>query len=137
MEGYIFDIQTNIIGQGIFKWLPSQGLNGGGNMALTVYSEDPVATSVTDLPFDSELARVVPNPSDGNFSLLFNLKSTEDLTIEILDLSGKVIQTNNLGKAFAGHQNISIDASQLNSGFYFCKLSTSKGSFTKKISIVK
>jgi flagellar hook assembly protein FlgD len=80
---------------------------------------------------------VVPNPSDGNFSLLFNLKSTEDLMIEILDLSGKVIQSKNLGKTFAGHQNIDIDANQLNSGFYFCRLSTSKGSFTKKISIVR
>lgn len=137
MEGYIFDIQTNIIGQGIFKWLPSQGLNGSGTMALTVYSDDPVATSVNDLPFDSDLARVIPNPSDGNFSLLFNLKSTEDLTIEVLDLTGKVIQTRSLGKTFAGHQNLSIDASQLNSGFYFCKLSTPKGSFTKKISIVR
>jgi len=139
MRGFMFHFKTNLAGQNVNTWLPSQpGSTTSNNLALTVYSEDPLATSsVNELPFDSDLARVIPNPSDGNFSLLFNLKSTEDLTIEVLDLSGKVIQSKNLGKTFAGHQNIEIDANQLNSGFYFCRLSTSKGSFTKKISIVK
>lgn len=137
MRGFYIHLKTTLSGQNVNTWFPSQ-LGTPYDMALTVYSEDPLATSsINELPFDSDLARVVPNPSDGNFSLLFNLKSTEDLTIEVLDLSGKVIQSKNLGKTFAGHQNIEIDANQLNSGFYFCRLSTSKGSFTKKISIVK
>jgi subtilisin family serine protease len=136
MEGYIFHIQTDVNGRNLNKWLPSHGLNGDSRMSLTIYSEDPTANA-NNLPFDSEFARIVPNPSNGNFSLLFHLKRPEYLTVQILDLSGKVVYTKVIGNSPTGHQEISIDANELCSGLYFCKLSTSSSSFTKKISITK
>ena len=71
MKGYIYLIRTNMFGQTLNKWIPNHGLAGQGIMALTVYSEDPLANSIETLPIDNKLVRIVPNPSNGKFTLMF------------------------------------------------------------------
>jgi hypothetical protein len=137
MEGFIFDIQTNSLGQGVYRWLPSTGLNGQGTMALTVYSDDPLANSINKLTFDANSARVVPNPSNGNFYLMFNQKTSENLNIEIKDVNGKVIYFRHLGFISNGQHEIIVDDAELKEGIYICNIFSKNGSLTKKVVVVK
>jgi len=137
MKGYIFEIKTNILGQSINKWLPSNGLNGTGRMSLTVYSEDPLATGVKNIPIDKNFARIIPNPSNGIFTIMFTLLKSTELGIEVTDLTGKVVYSQPKQKTTDGHQEIELQLQNLNAGIYFCNLRTSEGTVSQKISIVK
>lgn len=137
MRGYIFDIKTNILGQAVNRWLPSHGLSGTGTMALTVYSEDPLATNVVKIPIDQNFARVVPNPSNGNVSLMFTLLKPTNLGVQITDLTGKVVFSRAMSWETDGHKNIDLDLQNLKSGIYFCNIQTDEGVISKKISIVR
>jgi len=137
MRGYIFEIKTNVIGQSINKWLPSNGLNGTGRMSLTVYSEDPLATGVKDMAIDKNFARVVPNPSNGNFTLMFTLLHSTNLGIEVTDITGKIVYSQAMKQAYDGHQEIELNLQNLNAGMYICNIRTTEGTVTQKISIVK
>jgi subtilisin family serine protease len=137
MRGYIFDIKTNILGQAVNKWLPSHGLSGTGTMALTVYSENPTATSVVKIPIDQNFARVVPNPSNGNVSLMFTLLKPTNLGVQITDLTGKIVFSKEMSWETDGHKNIDMDLQYLKSGIYFCNIQTDEGVISKKISIVR
>jgi hypothetical protein len=137
MKGYIFEIKTDILGRVINKWLPSGGLNGTGRMSLTVYSENPFATGIKDIPIDKNFARVVPNPSNGNFTIMFTLLKSTDLGIEVTDLTGKVVYSQPMLKTMDGHQEIELQLQNLNAGMYSCNIRTTEGTVSQKISIIK
>ncbi len=137
MKGYIFDIKTNIIGQSVNRWLPSHGLSGTGRMSLTVYSEDPLASGISMIPIDNNFTRVVPNPSNGNPTIMFTLSKTTELGIEVTDITGKVVYSQPMQKISEGHQEIELQLQNLNSGIYICNLRTNSGTVSQKISIAK
>jgi hypothetical protein len=137
MKGYIFHIKTNNIGQSVNRWLPSHGLNGTGRMSLTVYSEDPLASGISMIPIDNNFTRVVPNPSNGNPTIMFTLSKTTELGIEVTDITGKVVYLQPMQKISEGHQEIELQLQNLNSGIYICNLRTNSGTVSQKISIAK
>jgi hypothetical protein len=106
-------------------------------MSLTVYSEDPLATGVKNIPIDKNFARVIPNPSNGIFTIMFTLLKSTELGIEVTDLTGKVVYSQPKQKTTDGHQEIELQLQNLNAGIYFCNLRTSEGTVSQKISIVK
>lgn len=65
-----------------------------------------------------EYHRVWPNPFDDQFSLGFSLFSSGDVVVEILDLAGRIIQTENLGFKSGGAHGITVAAAHLQAGNY-------------------
>lgn len=139
MKGYIYYLNTTAGGQNVKKWFPSNasGLFGSGKMALTVYSYAPFGLGNNDLPINRDLVRVIPNPSNGNFTIVFTLLRTTDLGVEVTDLSGKVLYTQPEQTRNNGHQEMELNLSGLNAGMYICNLRTTEGSVSQKIIIVK
>ncbi len=138
MRGYIFEINMNIIGQQInTTWLPSHGLKGTGKMSLTVYSEDPLASGIKTIPIDKNFARIIPNPSNGNFIIMFTLLKSTELGVEVTDVTGKVVFSQPMLMTTDGHQEIELQLQNLSAGLYICNLHTTEGSISKKLSIVK
>lgn len=82
-------------------------------------------TSISENELNSIEFNVFPNPSTG----LFNIQSEELInSVEVFDISGKVILTKN------SNGISSIDLNQFNTGFYFVKVN---GSSIKKIQLLK
>jgi hypothetical protein len=79
----------------------------------------------------------VPNPSNGNFYLMFNQKTSENLNIEIKDVNGKVIYFRHLGFISNGQHEIIVDDAELKEGIYICNIFSKNGSLTKKVVVVK
>ena len=76
---------------------------------------------------------IYPNPSLDNFVIQYNLSSSTDVRIELLDLNGRVLQTF-VNKRMDKDENvIQVESNMLESGIYFCKMLTGNAVVTKKI----
>lgn len=71
---------------------------------------------------DADLkARIYPNPSDVNFNLEFNLEKSKQVSIEVIDVMGQIVfsQNKNMSK---GSNIIALDLSDQSVGIYFVQL---------------
>lgn len=70
-----------------------------------------------------EYAYVFPNPSSDDVTIHFKLKMGGVVNLEILDLTGKVVTSDNLGLVDKGEFTKTIDISLLPTGNYFLRFS--------------
>lgn len=63
-----------------------------------------------------------PNPTKGVLNLRFELANNNSVTINVLDVTGKVLISNSLGQLSAGTYNERVNTSSLSSGIYFIEL---------------
>ncbi len=137
MSAYIYDLKTTISGAGVHQWLPSSGLNGNETMSLTVYSDNPTATDVEKILMEKDFLRVVPNPSNGSFTIMFTLPKPTQMGLEVTDLAGKIVYNSPQQKVVDGYKEILLDLQNLATGVYICNIKTSEGTISQKICIVK
>jgi hypothetical protein len=103
---------------------------------------DPIDTTViVSSPvlikgFETQLV-VYPNPAIGTTCIRFNLDRDETVKTEILSLTGKTVRVVANGRFQKGINKVSFDASTLNQGLYFCKISTSKGNIQMNKFLIK
>jgi hypothetical protein len=98
--------------------------NGGNELAIDNIEVNDNSTMSTSENTVFGYARVQPNPVNrGNaINVLFALKNPENVSIEVMDITGKV-QKLIAGRALpSGQSQISIDRSGLSQGIYFIRL---------------
>jgi uncharacterized delta-60 repeat protein len=88
------------------------------------------------LDFDDNItaAMVYPNPIVQETTFDFDLKNTETVSVEIIDIQGKTVQTISKNQELtAGNHKQKINVSNLSSGNYILKFSSPTGSQSIKI----
>jgi len=80
------------------------------------------ATSVTENSPASSTIEVSPNPFYESPTISFNLEKTENVSISIIDITGREVKNISTKNIHTGKNKIRIDLSELNSGIYFCKI---------------
>jgi hypothetical protein len=78
------------------------------------------------------ISNVFPNPTTGLTSINYNLANATDVTIEVVDIAGKVVYTANNGTQLAGGHTVSFDAASFTQGVYYVTVSTNETVVTKK-----
>ncbi|RMG85398.1 MAG: PKD domain-containing protein [Bacteroidetes bacterium] len=88
-----------------------------------------VGTRETSVDFTANL---FPNPTDGSFQIALVAQHSEDLTIEILDLRGRTLQSANLR---LGNTPLTrrFDADTWAAGVYFVKITGRSGTLTRRL----
>lgn len=86
---------------------------------------------------NSQTSVLFPNPADKFAVLNLNLAAQNDITLDISDLSGKLISTSNRGIIPAGITPLEINTSALSSGSYFVTARGNNFSKTFKLIIKK
>jgi hypothetical protein len=76
--------------------------------------------------------KIDPNPSTGLFNLAFNAGSLSDISIAITDISGRIVYRELLAN-YSGAYAKQVDLTAFDKGIYFVRISSEKGSFTRKI----
>jgi hypothetical protein len=76
---------------------------------------------------------VFPNPSDGHQTLKLKLPQSTELSISIIDISGKKIFQQQLGNLTKGEHSIPLDWSNSAAGSYSVVLNSKDFSVTKKL----
>ena len=107
---------------------------GGNNIYLddiNLYNGSPSNELVTGIAEYSSISHLemFPNPADDELNVSFDLPNTDDLTISMVDLSGKIIQTH-LVKAKEGKNLVMMNTQELAAGMYQLRILTSSGQKT-------
>jgi PKD repeat protein len=107
---------------------------GGNNIYLddiNLYNGSPSNDLVTGIAEHSSISHLemFPNPADDELNVSFELPNTDDLTISMVDLSGKIIQTH-LVKAKEGKNLVMMNTQELAAGMYQLRILTSNGQKT-------
>jgi uncharacterized repeat protein (TIGR01451 family) len=98
-----------------------------GTVARMMDNTTQVLTSETTLVsgFESKNEPTVqPNPTNGVFNLMLNRLSEHDVTINIVNLQGTLLDTQ---KTYIGTANLDIDLSKYPSGLYLITMLTANG----------
>jgi len=121
---------------------------GAFNEANTWYdgwsflSESGLAVSIEEprtqtLPVDIALDQNYPNPFNPSTQISFTLPSSENVTLEIFEITGRKVATLINGVQPAGTNTVRFDASNLSSGMYIYRLQSSSISLTRKMMLIK
>jgi hypothetical protein len=77
--------------------------------------------------------RVFPNPVADMFNVELAMFESSNVTLQVYDITGRLVYAETPGFMSSGNHMISIDASSWAAGLYQVKISTDAGSVTRKI----
>jgi hypothetical protein len=83
------------------------------------YNDEEKSVSVAE----GVQAKLYPNPNNGSFTLAYDLKNTDNATVQILDVTGKIVFSNAIDNVTT---IIQLHTSNLQSGIYFIQIMNSK-----------
>ena len=82
-----------------------------------------------------ELGQNMPNPSNGNTTIVYNLPSNERVTLTVRDMTGRVVAVSNEGVKPAGKNMISLNTSAFGAGVYTYTITAGSSSLTKEMMV--
>lgn len=99
-----------------------------GSAAGTAINE--VSAGVTEF-------EIYPNPATEIVNTKFSLTDASSVTVDVLDIMGKVVRTVTNQNLTSGVHQIPVNVNNLSAGTYMVKITTDKGSVTERISVIK
>ncbi len=81
------------------------------------------------------ITSVYPNPASEKAMLEYVLSENSDVSIEIYNIIGEIVYSNNKGMLEIGTYNQEINLQNLNRGIYFVKLQIGDSGYTKKLTV--
>jgi len=79
---------------------------------------------------------VFPNPATSFASISYSLKTTSNVTLDVLNILGERIQTINLGQQSAGENLYVLNTQTLNAGLYVVQINTGSTHEIVKLSVM-
>lgn len=98
---------------------------------------DPSSTSFLDENSKNFGITVYPNPASTDANISFTLNNASDVNIVVTDLSGKVIESKDLGKVAAGSKEVKLSTAVLSEGVYLIYVRANNATSTEKMIINK
>jgi hypothetical protein len=75
----------------------------------------------------------MPNPASVNTTINFNLNGSSNVTLTVRDITGKLVDSFNLGNRNAGNNTFNLNVSEYNAGVYTYTITSGNASATSKI----
>jgi Secretion system C-terminal sorting domain len=125
-----------IVGGQAFQDIPSP--KGSQGWLLKLYSLGcdhagcAIPTSTGEVEDGKKVFVLSPNPADRLLTITFGTLISSDTKVNLIDLQGRIIQSEILKKGEISHP---IDVSNISAGIYFIKISNPSESVTKKVII--
>lgn len=96
------------------------------------------ATGISDLDLNATLYQNMPNPSQGQTIIKYDIAKSTSVSVVFYDIAGHKVKEINEGELAAGSYQLAVDITDFAKGTYFYSLKTSNGaSLTKKMVIAK
>ncbi|HRH39121.1 MAG TPA: T9SS type A sorting domain-containing protein, partial [Flavobacteriales bacterium] len=76
---------------------------------------------------------LMPNPTTGSTQVLFELRKSSSVRLEVIDGLGRTVQRSDLGVRPAGEQRTTLDATALANGSYLVRITTNNGVRTARM----
>jgi hypothetical protein len=113
---------------------------GGGNYLFidNINVRAGVATSVNAVTSEAQiLLTLAPNPATNESKLSFNLTAPSDISVEVVDVTGRAYVVSTQKEVAAGSQTVTINTSALAAGIYNVVLHTNGGTFSERMAVIK
>ena len=117
--------------------LPSTDITGNprvSNGRIDIGAYENLGTSINNLITDNSI-NIYPNPNNGNFLLFIKNSDYKDFTIQIFDITGNIVFSENYKNKSILAEN--IDISEFGSGVYSINISCGSESFHENIVVLK
>lgn len=96
-----------------------------------------LTTGVSNLDAGITKMSVYPNPATSNAFVSFNLKESANVTVNVTDVMGRVINTLPAQQLNAGAHKLNISADNIPAGIYNVTLNTEKGTISERLTVTK
>lgn len=110
------------------NWYLASG--GGTPMVRMNFTPDLVSTEKLN---ESVKANIYPNPANDKAIVDYNTAFDGDVTISVVDLSGRTVYTNTFANQTAGNNKVELDVNNYNAGVYQVVISANSSTITKKL----
>ena len=132
---------TRIPVSGSNEWVVSWLYDGtawgatGSVPMVRLNSDETVAVVSANANTSFELGQNMPNPSNGNTTIVYNLPSNERVTLTVRDLTGRVVSVSNEGVKPAGKNMITLNTSAFGAGVYTYTITAGSSNLTKEMMV--
>lgn len=96
-----------------------------------------IATNVKEETASINNISMYPNPTANEVTISFDLNKQETVSVNIYDMSGKLVKTIPVQQLTQGSYDLTIETTELNSGVYFTNISTAQFNKTYRLVIIK
>ena len=110
--------------------------NFGGFIMEELYAETENISGFLN-PNQFRIQSIFPNPFNPKTQVNYSLKNSENISINIFDITGNMVENNNLGLKFSGNHSWVWNADQFSSGVFFIEFKSKSQSLTQKVVLVK
>jgi len=93
--------------------------------------------SVSAVTNESSVTKVFPNPATSEVNFEVTIGGYHDVSIKVLDLTGRVVYEENKGNLTKGVHNLKVNADRFRSGLYLYQVVMGTDVSTGKFSVVK
>jgi len=100
-------------------------------------NSNEVKTNTPFLPAQFILFAPFPNPFNSSTTVTVTLPRSEDVKVNLVDISGKVILTKSFGRLETGSHNLTISAENVPSGLYFIQTTLVGKKLMKSVVLMK
>ncbi|MFC2150313.1 right-handed parallel beta-helix repeat-containing protein [Calditrichota bacterium] len=105
-------------------------------LSMTVRANS-ISNSHKTTPDKFSIDAVYPNPFNAQLKIEYALPSRSDVSIELYDLSGRVVSMQSIASQPAGRHTAIIDGAELASGVYWVKVESKNKYATRKVVLLK
>jgi hypothetical protein len=78
---------------------------------------------------------IYPNPFDQNATIGINLSASEEVVVNVYNMTGELVLSQNHGTLAAGQHNIALNGANLADGMYFVTVRAGETTVTNKVSV--
>jgi Secretion system C-terminal sorting domain len=117
------------------SWILSDGSWGwtGSIPMVRLNGDETVSVNETASVNNVTLGQNIPNPATGSTVINYSLPSSEQVSIIVRDMTGRIVMTQDLGKQAPGAQRYEMNVSALSSGMYTYSLTAGETTLTKEM----
>lgn len=112
-------------------------LGAYGNTIFASMSAGATGVGITETPESAQLISAYPNPFNPSTTIRIELQRSQEVRLDVYDVSGRWIKTLKSDYLTAGMHHIAFDAIQLPSGQYFIVLQSGTERILTKVLLVK
>lgn len=118
---------------------PWVALSNGGTFPLGVAPNafNIEEGSVAKKQSVSDELQISPNPIQDKALIEFGLKTDSKIELQVINLAGQVVKTQQFGELQAGKNQFSITTNDLEKGYYILRLQSETETMTKKMMIMR
>ncbi len=125
-----------------FNPMGCEGVAGGNNednenFDLYGFTVAECLISVEENDANITFLNNTPNPATNNTTINYSIANADNVSLTIVDITGKVVATLNEGTKTAGAHSIELSTAELTNGVYFYTLTAGQAQLTNKMIVNK